>query len=288
MSPVRLLGGWLLLCGLAAGGAYFAMDEVDRRVDLVKYDLRAKVGLSSAQVQPAPAPLPNPPTPGPGAGGSVAPVVAPPPQPQPQPQPPVSHIPPGGGTTPVQPVTGGGGPGQGRPGQGGIVRPPSGGGGVTPPVGGGGATPGGGGAAPSGGGNPPVVTPPGGQVAPIPNPQPPLRQTPPPVTPPQTDPSLGQVTRPDPKSTEQWRALNSTYEQMSPRADAVLNYLDQMKRQTERNRGVFRTDLQTAMFSLKDSMAAARRTLNAGDVEGARGYLATAYQQLAFLEQNRR
>src|SRR5882672_2784931 len=144
MNPVRLLGGWLLLCGLAAGGAYFAMDEVDRRVDLVKYDLRAKVGLSSAQVQPPPAPTPTPNPP----GGSAPPIVAPPPQPQPQPQPPVTHIPPG--PAPVQPIAGGGGAAPGRSGQ---VQPPI-GGGVTPPV--------------SGGGNPPV-NPPGGQVAPIPN-----------------------------------------------------------------------------------------------------------------------
>jgi hypothetical protein len=61
-----------------------------------------------------------------------------------------------------------------------------------------------------------------------------------------------------------------------------------MKQQTERNRGVFRTDLETAMIGLRESMAAARRALDAGQVETARGYLATAYQQLGYLEQNRR
>jgi len=61
-----------------------------------------------------------------------------------------------------------------------------------------------------------------------------------------------------------------------------------MKAQTERNRGVFRVDLQTAMFSLKDSLTSAKRALDGGDTDGARSYLTTAYQQLQFLEQNRR
>jgi hypothetical protein len=75
---------------------------------------------------------------------------------------------------------------------------------------------------------------------------------------------------------------------MSPRAEAVLGYLEQMKRQTEMNRGVFRVDLQTNMIGLRNSMTSAKRALDSGDTDSARSYLATAYQQLQFLEQNRR
>jgi hypothetical protein len=42
------------------------------------------------------------------------------------------------------------------------------------------------------------------------------------------------------------------------------------------------------MISLKSSMSSARRALDTGDTDTARSYLATAYQQLMYLEQNRR
>ena len=69
------------------------------------------------------------------------------------------------------------------------------------------------------------------------------------------------MARPDPKSTDVWRGLRAQYDQMAPRSEAVLNYLEQMKRQTQMNHGVFRVDLQTAMLSLKDSMTTARRAM---------------------------
>ena len=75
---------------------------------------------------------------------------------------------------------------------------------------------------------------------------------------------------------------------MSPRATAILNSLEQTKRQTERNHGVFRTDLETEMLGLRESMAAAKRALDVGEIEDARSYLATAYQQLGQLEKDRR
>jgi hypothetical protein len=54
----QLVGGWLLLCCLSAGGAYFAMEEIDRRYDFSKRDLFAKAGPVSS---PVPAPRVSPP-----------------------------------------------------------------------------------------------------------------------------------------------------------------------------------------------------------------------------------
>jgi len=308
MNLARLVGGWLLLCGLSAGGAYFAMDEVDRRYDLSKYDLRAKVGLSSVPAQPpvvAPGtgPQPAPVQPGGGSqgpGGSPAPIVAPPPQPAPAPSSGTKS--PAPIVTPVQPAPSGGGsrapvqPGGGRS----IPAPaPSGGSAPQPiPTARGGQISGSG-QGPAGrqqpvqpaapgrnpvGGNPPV----GGGTG-NPNPQVPVRPVQPAPAPPTPSPaSPTNPTAADPRNSDDLRQLRDFYNQLSPRAEAVLANLDQMKRQTEINRGVFRVDLQTAMLSLRDALARSKRALDTGDADGARSYLGTAYQQLQYLEQNRR
>jgi hypothetical protein len=75
---------------------------------------------------------------------------------------------------------------------------------------------------------------------------------------------------------------------MAPRAEAILNYMERMKVQTERGRGVFRVDLQTAMYGLRDGMTSAKRSLDRGDIDAARSYLTSAYQHLQVLEQGRR
>jgi hypothetical protein len=288
VNPARLIGGWLLLCSLSAGGAYFAMDEADRRFDLAKYDLRAKVGLSST---PSPAPQPGPqPVPPSGGGGSQPPSVAPPPQ------------------LPTQPAPQQPGPGS----QGPVITPPqtptpqpapprqtapskSPGGqptGPTGPAGGNSPQPNPSRQNPPGGSPSAPVNPPGNQQPrgnPIPTPSQPAPNQPAPNQPAPNPPGRQPaVSTPDPRSTDDWRQLRAFYDQINPRATAVLSYLEQMKRQTQANRGVFRVDLDTAMIGLRDAMTSAKRSLDAGDTDSARSYLGTAYQQLQFLEQNRR
>jgi len=108
----------------------------------------------------------------------------------------------------------------------------------------------------------------------------------PPVNPAPAQPKPA-ISTPDPKSSDDWRQLHDFYTQIGPRADAILRYMEQMRIQTERNRGVFRVDLQTAMNGVRDGLNMAKRALDGGDTDAARSYLTTAYQHLQTLEQAR-
>jgi len=64
VNALKLLVGWLFLAGLTAAGTYYAMDEVDHRVGLARYNLHEKVGaIRYASVPAPPGPIPLPPAP---------------------------------------------------------------------------------------------------------------------------------------------------------------------------------------------------------------------------------
>src|SRR6185369_6898026 len=57
---LKLVFGWLFLAGFTAAGTYYAMDEVDHRVGLARFQLHERLGIIRYQV-PVPIPVnPNP------------------------------------------------------------------------------------------------------------------------------------------------------------------------------------------------------------------------------------
>jgi hypothetical protein len=65
MNSLRLVFGWLFLTALTAAGTYYAMDEVDQRVGLARFNLHEKLGITRYAAAPTPKPIPVTPTPTP-------------------------------------------------------------------------------------------------------------------------------------------------------------------------------------------------------------------------------
>ncbi len=64
MNLAKLVFGWVFLAGFTAAGTYYAMDEVDHRIGLARFQLHERLGIVRYQVNPNPV-NPNPVNPNP-------------------------------------------------------------------------------------------------------------------------------------------------------------------------------------------------------------------------------
>jgi hypothetical protein len=63
MNSLRLVFGWLFLTALTAAGTYYAMDEIDQRVGLARFNLHEKLGITRYAAAPKPILVTPTPTP---------------------------------------------------------------------------------------------------------------------------------------------------------------------------------------------------------------------------------
>lgn len=255
MNLLKLLVGWLFLAGLTAAGTYYAMDEVDHRVGLARFQLHEKLGLTryaGAQVQP-PVVTPSPTVVQPPV---VQPPVVQPPVVPPQVVPPPS-VPPTVVPSPVNPSPIG----------------------VTPP--------------PYSKPTPAPVNPHPGPVTPSPGPvQPPTRVIPPSVNPvnPQPQPPRNSPVSPPAvyNPTQQPPAARpSDFNETNERLIEVKSRAEAVQRTWQTRRpayGTLRPEIQTALSSLRRYTQAAEQALRAGDTATARRNMDQAEKQMEVLK----
>ena len=247
MNALKLLVGWLFLAGLTAAGTFYAMDEIDHRVGLARFNLYEKLGVAQYAAAPAPpSPLPAPPAP--------APVN---PNPPPSPQPPISN-------PTIPPVV------NPNPGPGPVVQPPA----SNPPPGP--ANP---------YTNPNPRSPVAPYTNPNPrNPVNPNPVNPNPVRPPsnqqQTPPVYAPTQQPAPSRPADFDEVNARYIDLSGQTEAMARFVDSVRRSAG-SAGTGRLD--GPMSSLRSSMRNAKQALDSGNTRSARTYLDQAEKYLQAL-----